>query len=221
MSVLAARGRPARRRARDPHSVRVPGPVQVEPRLGPARREGARARRPAAVPAAREDGRRLRVDQRDDLPPRPPRSTSTAGRRTAPTGWSYDEVLPYFKRSEDNERGEDEFHGVGGPLSVSESRSMQPLVDAMLDAAVAGGLRADPGPERRPPGGRRALPAHAAERQALLRPPTRSSIRPPDGRTSRCARACSRSGSSSTATVPSASRSSRTARPRRSAPSAR
>ena len=32
------------------------------------------------------------------------------------TGWSYDEVLPYFKRSEDNERGESEFHGVGGPL---------------------------------------------------------------------------------------------------------
>ena len=29
-------------------------------------------------------------------------------------GWSYDEVLPYFKRSEDNERGEDAFHGVGG-----------------------------------------------------------------------------------------------------------
>ena len=54
-------------------------------------------------------------------------------------GWSYDEVLPYFKRSEDNERGESEFHGVGGPLSVSESRSMQPLVDAMLDAAVEAG----------------------------------------------------------------------------------
>ncbi len=40
------------------------------------------------------------------------------------TGWSYDEVLPYFKRSEDNERGESEFHGVGGPLAVSDSRSM-------------------------------------------------------------------------------------------------
>ena len=40
------------------------------------------------------------------------------------TGWSYDEVLPYFKRSEDNERGESAFHGVGGPLSVSDSRSM-------------------------------------------------------------------------------------------------
>src|SRR5436190_7428966 len=54
-------------------------------------------------------------------------------------GWSYDEVLPYFKRAEDNERGEDEFHGVGGPLAVSESRSMQPLVDAMLEAAVQAG----------------------------------------------------------------------------------
>ncbi len=54
-------------------------------------------------------------------------------------GWSYDEVLPYFKRSEDNERGESEFHGVGGPLAVSDSRSMSPLVDAMLEAAVEAG----------------------------------------------------------------------------------
>ena len=59
-------------------------------------------------------------------------------------GWSYDEVLPYFKRSEDNERGEDEFHGVGGPLAVSESRSMQPLVDAMLEAAVQAGYERIP-----------------------------------------------------------------------------
>src|SRR5919109_3777055 len=55
------------------------------------------------------------------------------------TGWSYDEVLPYFKRSEDNERGENEFHGVGGPLTVSDSRSMSPLVDAQLEAAVGAG----------------------------------------------------------------------------------
>ena len=57
----------------------------------------------------------------------------------AATGWSYDEVLPYFKRAEDNERGEDDYHGVGGPLAVSESRSMHPLVDAMLEAAVQAG----------------------------------------------------------------------------------
>jgi choline dehydrogenase len=55
------------------------------------------------------------------------------------TGWSYDEVLPYFKRSEDNERGESEFHGVGGPLAVSDSRSLSPLVDAQLEAAVDAG----------------------------------------------------------------------------------
>ena len=74
---------------------------------------------------------------------------------------------PYFKRSEDNERGENEFHGVGGPLAVSDSRSMSPLVDAELEAAVQAGLRADRGPERRPAGGRLALPAHAAQRHAV------------------------------------------------------
>ena len=55
------------------------------------------------------------------------------------TGWSYDEVLPYFKRSEDNERGESEFHGVGGPLAVSDSRSLHPFVDAELEAAAEAG----------------------------------------------------------------------------------
>lgn len=55
------------------------------------------------------------------------------------TGWSYDELLPYFKRSEDNERGESEFHGVGGPLTVSDSRSMCPLIEAQLEAAVSAG----------------------------------------------------------------------------------
>jgi choline dehydrogenase-like flavoprotein len=54
-------------------------------------------------------------------------------------GWSYDEVLPYFKRSEDNERGENEFHGVGGPLAVSDGRSLSPLVDAQLEAAAQAG----------------------------------------------------------------------------------
>src|SRR4029077_529152 len=59
-------------------------------------------------------------------------------------GWSYDEVLPYFKRAEDNERGEDGVHAGGGPLAGSESRSMQPLVDAMLEAAVQAGYERIP-----------------------------------------------------------------------------
>jgi choline dehydrogenase-like flavoprotein len=60
------------------------------------------------------------------------------------TGWSYDEILPYYKRGEDNERGENEYHGVGGPQAVSDSRSMHPLVDLMMDAAVAAGMPANP-----------------------------------------------------------------------------
>ncbi len=59
-------------------------------------------------------------------------------------GWSYDEVLPYFKRSEDNERGEDRFHAAGGPMAVAESRSMHPLVDTMLEAARAAGHEHNP-----------------------------------------------------------------------------
>ena len=59
-------------------------------------------------------------------------------------GWSYDEVLPYFKRAEDNERGENAYHGVGGPTRVSESRSMHPLVDTMLEAARQAGHEHNP-----------------------------------------------------------------------------
>ncbi|MFF8375827.1 GMC family oxidoreductase [Streptomyces sp. NPDC015661] len=59
------------------------------------------------------------------------------------TGWSYDEVLPYFKRAEDNERGEDAFHGVGGPLTVSEGRSGHPLSSAFVQAAQQAGHKAN------------------------------------------------------------------------------
>ena len=59
-------------------------------------------------------------------------------------GWGYDDVLPYFKRSEDNERGDDAFHGAGGPMAVSESRSMHPLVDTMLEAARQAGHEHNP-----------------------------------------------------------------------------
>ncbi|MFG2791015.1 GMC family oxidoreductase [Streptomyces sp. NPDC048419] len=59
------------------------------------------------------------------------------------TGWSYDEVLPYFRRSEDNECGEDEFHGVGGPLTVSEGRSGHPLASAFVQAAQQAGHKAN------------------------------------------------------------------------------
>jgi choline dehydrogenase len=54
-------------------------------------------------------------------------------------GWSWADVLPYFVKAEDNERGADDFHGAGGPLGVSDGRSDHPLAQAWVDAAVQAG----------------------------------------------------------------------------------
>ncbi len=54
-------------------------------------------------------------------------------------GWSYAELLPYFLRSEDNSRGASQYHGVGGPLAVSDGRSHNPMTQSFVDAAVAAG----------------------------------------------------------------------------------
>jgi choline dehydrogenase len=55
-------------------------------------------------------------------------------------GWGYEAVLPYFKRAEDNERGASLHHGVDGPLSVADSRSLHPVVDAAIEAALEAGI---------------------------------------------------------------------------------
>ncbi len=59
-------------------------------------------------------------------------------------GWSWDEVLPYFRRAEDQSRGEDLWHGVGGPLSVSDLRHRSALSQVFLDAARAAGHPLNP-----------------------------------------------------------------------------
>jgi choline dehydrogenase-like flavoprotein len=58
-------------------------------------------------------------------------------------GWSYDELLPYFKRSEDDERGPSHYRGVGGPLPVAENRSRNPMSTAFIQAAVESGQPAN------------------------------------------------------------------------------
>lgn len=50
-------------------------------------------------------------------------------------GWGWDNVLPYFKKAEDNERGDDAYHATGGPLTVSDLRFKNPLSDLFLHAA--------------------------------------------------------------------------------------
>ena len=55
-------------------------------------------------------------------------------------GWSWDEVLPYFKRSEDNARGADALHGAGGPLGVSDPTDPNPFSQVFLEAAKQAGF---------------------------------------------------------------------------------
>ena len=55
-------------------------------------------------------------------------------------GWDYTSVLPFFRKAEDQERGEDEFHGVGGPLQVSDQRFRSEIIDAVIQAAVQAGI---------------------------------------------------------------------------------
>jgi choline dehydrogenase len=57
-------------------------------------------------------------------------------RQLGNAGWSFDDVLPYFRKAEDNERGADDFHGARGPLAVSDLRDRHPLAEAYVEAAL-------------------------------------------------------------------------------------
>ena len=59
-------------------------------------------------------------------------------------GWSFDEVLPWFKRAEHNERGADAFHGTGGPLNVADLRSPGRWRDLFVEAGVQAGYPRNP-----------------------------------------------------------------------------
>ena len=100
------------------------------------------------------------------------------------TGWSYDEVLPYFLRSENSHRGDVAFHATGGPLTVSAGRLDNPLFQVYLQAAQqAGHPKSDDfaGPSPHGAGaydftirnGRRVSASGAFLRQALHRPTLR------------------------------------------------
>lgn len=58
-------------------------------------------------------------------------------------GWAYANVLPYFRRAEDNENGASEYHGSGGPLTVSNIRTAHPLSRLFVKAGIAAGLPAN------------------------------------------------------------------------------
>ena len=61
-------------------------------------------------------------------------------RQLGNTGWSFADVLPYFRRSEDQSRGADALHGSGGPLKVSDVSEPHPLCEAFIQAAQQAGF---------------------------------------------------------------------------------
>jgi choline dehydrogenase len=96
-------------------------------------------------------------------------------------GWSFADVLPYFKRTENQQRGASEYHGAGGPLDVADLRSINPLSRAFVGAGVELGLPRNPdfnGPEQQGVGfyqvtqkrGKRRSMADAYLKPALRRP---------------------------------------------------
>jgi choline dehydrogenase len=65
-------------------------------------------------------------------------------RQRGNSGWGYDDVLPYFRKAENQQRGGDKYHGVGGPLPVSDLGHPDPLSAAFIDAAAETGLPVNP-----------------------------------------------------------------------------
>jgi choline dehydrogenase len=62
-------------------------------------------------------------------------------RQLGNVGWSYEDVLPYFRKAENRESGADAFHGGGGPLHVSDPKQSFPLCEAFLEAAENAGYK--------------------------------------------------------------------------------
>ena len=138
-------------------------------------------------------------------------------------GWSYDDVLPFFKKAENNERGGDDFHGTGGPLNVADQADPAPDQRSLREGRRAG----------RPQAGRRTstAPRRRASASTRSRRRTRSAGAPPaptcgprssaTRTTSMSCRTRWSSASSSTRTTPWACATSSTAGTRWRAPSAR
>src|ERR1700712_5759778 len=65
-------------------------------------------------------------------------------RQRGNAGWGYDDVLPYFRKAKNQQRGADKYHGAGGPLPVSDGRHADPLSEAFVIAAAETGIPTNP-----------------------------------------------------------------------------
>jgi choline dehydrogenase len=65
-------------------------------------------------------------------------------RQRGNAGWGFDDVLPYFRKAENQQRGADKYHGADGPLPVSDWRHSDPLSEAFVVAAAQIGIPTNP-----------------------------------------------------------------------------
>jgi choline dehydrogenase len=65
-------------------------------------------------------------------------------RQAGCTGWSYEDVLPYFRKAEDNDTWDNRYHGKGGPLGVSQPSAPLPICEAYFAAAAQAGIPRNP-----------------------------------------------------------------------------
>jgi choline dehydrogenase len=65
-------------------------------------------------------------------------------RQRGNAGWGYEDVLPYFRKAENQQRGADKYHGADGPLPVSDWRHVDPLSEAFVVAAAETGIPTNP-----------------------------------------------------------------------------
>ena len=141
MPRAAARGR-RRRRGTSGCACRsatsAPSTTRASPGSFRSSREAETGNRRDRL-AARQGARRLERHQRPDLHPRPARRLRRLGARHGARGWSYREVLPFFKRSERYEGGESEYHGADG-----RARRLRPAQRPSVLRGLARGRRRRP-----------------------------------------------------------------------------
>ena len=152
-----------------PHAGRLRQDDQGHRQLGLVDGAAAASERPRALVHPGQGDRRRLLDQRPGLHPRqsPPTTTPGPARKAAPAGATAD-VLPYFKRAEDNERFAGEYHGYGGPLGVSVPVNPLPISEAFIRAAQEYRHPLQSRLQRRQAGGRRPLPGDRAQRPPVL-----------------------------------------------------
>ena len=143
-SRAPARSRSTRPQPLDPHPPRLRQDLcRSDGQLAVRDRAAAAARQSPPVPAARQDAGRIQLDQRHGVY-RGNHGDYDEWRQRGCEGWDWDSVLPYFKKAQNQTRGADDFHGVGGPLHVSDQPGPFELADAVLEACVQAGIPRNP-----------------------------------------------------------------------------